>query len=109
MLKTNQDRLPIISVQGQVQHPVARSAARITTDGQPFWLTGIGGITYNAKIGDCCMGWVADHLEPGVSTRNPDDSKNEAYATLSCIGNTATVLSGEARGSKGIITGKHGG
>ncbi|MBR4304069.1 MAG: DUF4438 domain-containing protein [Clostridia bacterium] len=109
MLKTNKERLPVISVQGQVQHPVARSAARITTDGQPFWLTGIGGITYNAKIGDCCMGWVADHLEPGVSTRNPDDSKNEAYATLSCIGNTATVLSGEARGAKGIITGKHGG
>jgi len=109
MLKTNIDRLPIISVQGQVQHPVARSAARITTDGTPFWLTGIGGITYNAKIGDCCMGWAADHLEPGVSTRNPDDSKNEAYATLSCIGNTAVVKSGEAKGARGIITGKHGG
>ena len=55
------------------------------------------------------MGWVADHLEPGVSTRNPDDSKNEAYTTLSCIGNTAVVQSGEAKGAKGIITGKHGG
>lgn len=109
MLTTNRDKLPVISVQGQVQHPVARSAARITTDGQPFWLTGIGGITYNAKIGDCCMGWVADHLEPGVSTRNPDDSKNEAYVTFSCIGNTATVQSGEAKGAKGIVTGKHGG
>ena len=109
MLKTNRDRLPIISVQGQVQHPVARSAARITTDGEPFWLTGIGGITYNAKIGDCCMGWVADHLEPGVSTRNPNDSMNEAYATLSCIGNSATVLTGAAKGAKGFVTGKHGG
>ena len=109
MLKTNKDRLPVISVPGQVQHPVARSAARITTEGEPFWLTGIGGITYNAKIGDCCMGWVADHLEPGVSSRNPDDSKNEAYATLSCIGNVATVITGAAKGAKGFVTGKHGG
>ena len=28
---------------------------------------------------------------------------------LSCIGNEASVVNGEAKGSKGVVTGKHGG
>lgn len=109
MLRTNSDRLPIVSVQGQVWHPKAKQAGRLDADGRPLWLQGTGGITYNAKIGDICTGWVADHLEPGVTTRNPDDSKNDGYVVLSCIGNEAAVISGDAKGAKGFVTGKHGG
>jgi len=69
----------------------------------------VAGITYNAKIGDNCIGWAADHLEPGVSTRHKDDAHNASYIMLSCIGNEATVKSGDAKGEKGFVTGKHGG
>ena len=109
MLKTNQDKLPIMSVSGQVWNPKAMGVARITSEGKAVWLPGTGGITYNAKIGDICVGWVADHLEPGVTTRNKDTDHNHAYNMLSCIGNEATVRSGDAKGAKGIVTGKHGG
>ena len=109
MLRTNRDKLPIVSVQGQVWHPKFRMEGNMTPDGQIMWVQGVGGITYNAKIGDCCNGWVADHLEPGVTTRNPDERQNNAYVCFSCIGNTAVVKSGDAKGAKGIVTGKHGG
>jgi hypothetical protein len=69
----------------------------------------VGGVAYNVKIGDCCIGWAADHLEPGVSSRNPDEEQNTAYSTLSCIGNVAEIKTGEAKGDKGFVTGKHGG
>jgi hypothetical protein len=78
-------------------------------DGNVVWLQGTGGITYNAKIGDCCVGWVADHLEPCVTARHSDDAHNTALQTLSCIGNEAYVTSGDAKGGKGFVTGKHGG
>ena len=109
MVKTNKDKLPVVSVSGIVWHPKGGGAGRITTNGDVLWLAGVGGITYNAKIGDPCIGWVADHLEPGVSTRHREDVFNEAYTVLSCIGNEATVRSGDAKGHKGIVTGKHGG
>ncbi|MCL2387669.1 MAG: DUF4438 domain-containing protein [Defluviitaleaceae bacterium] len=108
-IRTNKDRLPIVSVSGMVWHPKGGAAGRITVDGNVMWLQGTGGITYNAKIGDSCIGWVACHLEPGVSARNKDDEYNQAFTVLSCIGNEATVRSGDAKGDKGIVTGKHGG
>lgn len=109
MLKTNKDKLPMISVSGVVWHPKGGGAGRVSVDGQVLWLTGVGGIVYNAKIGDPCIGWAADHLEPGVTTRHKEDKQNESYNILSCIGNEATVRSGDAKGAKGIVTGKHGG
>ena len=110
MIKTNKDKLPIVSVSGAVWAPKGRaSARRITVEGKIIWVPGTGGITYNAKIGDPCIGWVADHLEPGVTTRHKDDEHNSFYTMLSCIGNEAIVKSGEAKGDKGIVTGKHGG
>ena len=109
MLRTNADKLPILSVSGVVWHPKRGSTARISADGMATWLPSVGSITYNAKIGDSCMGWAADHLEPGVSTRHKDDDHNSSYIMLSCIGNEAIVKSGDAKGDKGFVTGKHGG
>ncbi|MCL2198885.1 MAG: DUF4438 domain-containing protein [Defluviitaleaceae bacterium] len=108
-MRTNKEKLPIVSVQGTVWHPKGGAAGKITADGGVVWLAGTGGITYNAKIGDICMGWVADHLEPGVTARNKEDDCNQAFTVLSCIGNEATIRSGDAKGEKGIVTGKHGG
>ena len=109
MLRTNVDKLPILSVAGVVWHPKFGSRTRINVDGMTYLLPSVGAITYNVKIGDSCIDWAADHLEPGVSTRHKDNEHNESYLMLSCIGNEATVKSGDAKGEKGFVTGKHGG
>jgi len=108
MLKTNRDRLPMISVQGQVSQSTF-GAPKVDTQGRIHMLPGTGGISYNVKIGDPCCGWVGDHIEPGVSTKNTDANMNKAYSIYSCIGNEAIIVSGEAKGAKGFVTGKHGG
>ena len=79
MLKTNEKTLPIVSVQGMVVHPSFSKKGKMTVDGDIIFMPGTGGITYNAKIGDICVGWTADHLEPGVTTRNPVEAPNDAY------------------------------
>ena len=109
MLKTNRERLPIISVQGQVSHPTFGDRPIIDTEGRVHYLVRVGGITYNAKLGDPCCGWVGDHVEPGVSSKHPDEKMNKAYHLLTCVGNEAKVISGDAKGSKGFVIGKHGG
>jgi len=55
-MRTNKEKLPVISVSGTVWHPKGGAAGRITADGGVVWLTGTGGITYNAQIGDPCIG-----------------------------------------------------
>lgn len=116
LLRTNVDKLVKISVMGEVSSPVfGRSAYRISSDGSPVVLPGVGGITYNIRVGDLATGWMADHVEPGVSIKNKEkdtrfpDAANRALNILSCVGNEALVVSGDAKGSKGVVTGKHGG
>jgi len=108
LLITNKERLVQIAVAGQVAF--AHSFGwEISQGGQPFTLPSVGGITYNVKIGDLACGWQADHVEPGVSIRHKDNPENGGLNTLACVGNTATVTSGEAKGQQGYVTGKHGG
>ena len=107
MLKTNEDKLVMLSVAGQISAPACQP--RICFDGVVRVTPGTGGITYNVKVGDCAFGLAGDHVEPGVSTKNPDEKANSGYNTLSCVGNTAYVVSGDAKGAKGTVTGKHGG
>jgi hypothetical protein len=114
-MKTNRDRLVMLSVVGQVSSPTMTEAGyRIGSTGSPVILPGTGGITYNVKVGHPACGWVADHVEPGVSVKNmaPKEgtrSANAALNTLACIGNEAVVMTGDAKGSRGVVTGKHGG
>jgi hypothetical protein len=115
LLKTNADKLIKISVTGEIVSPSFRQLYKISADGTPFVLPGVGGITYNLRVGDNAVGWEADHAEPGVSIENreidPSSGRgpNTAFNALSCIGNQAAVASGEAKGDKGVVTGKHGG
>ncbi len=51
MLRTNKGKLVMISIQGRVSYPVRRGPYRITYDGQPVVVPGVGGITYNIKSG----------------------------------------------------------
>ena len=116
MLKTNKDRLVKVSVIGEVVSPVISDAVyKVTADGEPVILPGVGGITYNIRVGDPACGWMADHVEPGVSLENRvTDSRSghgqsNALNVLACIGNEAVVVKGDAKGDKGVVVGKHGG
>lgn len=109
-MRTNKDKVVKQSIQGVIHHPTMKNNGYwVGYDGKGRICVGTGGITYNYKIGDNCMEVPGDHVEPGVSFKNLNDSENAAVQVLACIGNEATVLSGDAKGRKGIVTGKHGG
>jgi len=115
-LKTNVDRLVKVSVMGEVASPVLRYPPyNISAFGQLIVCPGVGGIRYNVRVGDSAVNWVADHVEPGVSIKNLSsypgnpEGPNNALNVLSCIGNEVRVVSGEAKGAIGYVTGKHGG
>ncbi len=116
MLKFNTSQLVKVAVLGEVANPVMRFDYQISYDGKALNLPSIGGITYNVKVGDSVRGWVGDHIEPGVSTINREGKQgdrntpeNAGYNILSCIGNEAKIVSGKAKGKKGIVSGIHGG
>lgn len=113
MLKTNEDKLVKLAVIGEVSQPMLMAGGyNIGADGVPRTVPGVGGITYNKRVGDPCVGLAADHVEPGVSMRKGDEPGSRANAALnflSCVGNQATVVSGAAKGRKGVVTGTHGG
>jgi len=111
LVKTNKDRLLELNVMGEVNHPqLIGGRSYITTwDGRPKLSMGYGGINYSVKVGDPVFGWEeADHAEPGVSVSNKDSGSNNALCSYSCIGNESLVLSGDAKGSLGTVTGKSG-
>ncbi|MEO0161398.1 MAG: DUF4438 domain-containing protein [candidate division WOR-3 bacterium] len=113
MLKTNEDKLVMMSVQGKIANPGGPRAHSVDAEGKPFLLPGTGGIVYNVKVGDPAFGWEADHIEPGVSTILDEKDRylgpNAGYNFYACIGNEAIVKTGDAKGKKGIVTGHHGG
>ena len=109
MIKFNEKQLVMQSVEGKVHPPIMKRQYRTGSDGRPWILPATGGITYNFQIGDGCMGLAGDHVEPGVSTKNPDSAMDMAYNTLTCVGNQAKVITGGAKGAIGYVTGKHGG
>ena len=115
MIKTNKNKLVMQSVVGQVSSPTfSRTPYVISADGRPLVLPSVGGITYNVRVGDPAIGWAADHVEPGASIINTEKSigswsPNSGLNTLACAGNEVKVTSGDAKGAKGVVIGKHGG
>lgn len=116
MTSINDDRLVTQAVCGEITHPMkGRSPYNITADGEPVVLPGTGSITFNARVGDSAIDWEADHVEPGASFSHMEDKagrrdrNNYAFNVLSCIGNEAELISGEAEGETGTVVGKHGG
>jgi hypothetical protein len=107
-LVTNKDRILRMPVEVKPSHPQHRRSVRASHDGGVYALPSVGGITYNLRIGDPALGWAGDHIEPCVSTKNPDDGKNSGANFLSCVGNIAKVKIGDDV-RKGFVTGTHGG
>lgn len=114
-LKTNKEQLICQSVIGEITSPLGGiNPYRIDPEGNSGIYPGVGGITYNVRIGDRACGLFADHVEPGVSISNftkfqGQPGPNRALNLFSCVGNIAKIVSGEAKGAEGRVTGKHGG
>lgn len=112
MLKTNALQLIETAVEGKPIYPGA-SGWRASHDGRALMLPGVGGITYNLKVGDSAFGWAADHAEPCVSATASVEQRaqgvNLSFNYYACVGNEVRVISGEAKGAKGVVTGTHGG
>ena len=109
-MTTNRSRLVAQILTAQIAPPLlAPSLYDVGADGVPRILPSVGGITLNVRVGDSAFAFEADHVEPAVSVRHADDKVNAAFCTLACVGNVATVASGEAKGERGVVTGKHGG
>lgn len=111
MLKTNEDHLVMLAVQGQTVHADEFLPFEVGHDGVPRALPGTGSITYNVQVGDPAYGWKTDHTEPGVSSTCTNNEKpySKGYNFLSCAGNEVKVISGDAKGDHGTVVGKHGG
>jgi len=110
-LKTNKDKLITTAVQAVVQPP-GSDGYSTTYNGQPKLDIGMASINYTVSLGDSAYGWAnADHVEPDVTVQGRDRSRASecAVAILACIGNEATVISGEAKGATGIYIGRHAG
>jgi hypothetical protein len=111
LLRTNKDKLITTAVQAVVQ-PAGSSGYRSTYDGKTSARLGTASINYTVSLGDLTYGWAnADHVEPDVTVQGRDKERagSCAIAILACIGNEAKVLSGEAKGAKGIYIGRHAG
>ncbi|HEY8290885.1 MAG TPA: DUF4438 domain-containing protein [Thermomicrobiales bacterium] len=111
MPRMNSDKLVELSVIGEVSSPGVpmMSPWRIGHDGVPRVGASSGGITYNVRVGHPACGWEGDHVEPCVSMRNPDERQSGGLNILATIGNAVRLVTGDAKGGVGIVTGKHGG
>ena len=109
--RMNREQLVEISVIGEVSSPgfASGSPYRIGYDGVPRVLAVSGGITYNVRVGDKACGWAGDHVEPCVSVANYTERQQGGLNVLATLGNTARLVTGDAKGGEGVVTGKHGG
>jgi hypothetical protein len=108
----NREQLIGVSVQGEIVSPeypaLPATPYVIGADGTPQLLPSQGGIVYNVRVGDSAFGWLADLVQPGVSIRASAEAANQALNVLSCLGNEAIVVSGQAVGARGTAIGKSG-
>lgn len=112
MLNTNQSQIIESLFQCQPGPPKMRGW-QVDRRGAPFILPSIGGITLNVQVGDPAFGWAGDHIEPGVSCTakadKPFDFPNDMLQMYACVGNSARVISGDAKDARGVVIGHHGG
>jgi hypothetical protein len=114
-LEYNAGELVMLAVQGEIAPAtLGNPPYRVHPDGTLGVYPGTGGITYNFRTGDSAVKIAADHVEPAVSVYSlgkgeRTSSQNVAFNVLSCIGNEAIVITGDAKGSSGWVIGKHGG
>ncbi|HET7326374.1 MAG TPA: DUF4438 domain-containing protein [Nocardioidaceae bacterium] len=97
------------NLSGVVETPELDSSPfRIDADGHPYVPTGDGGIVLGVRLGDSVFATDGDHVAPGACLVHPDQAARHALTSYSCLGNTVTVRSGDAAGSRGVVLGKRG-
>ncbi|MCY4465123.1 MAG: DUF4438 domain-containing protein [Chloroflexi bacterium] len=110
--KNNANQVISLSVQGIItpprMPPLPAMPYSLAADGRPFLLPAYGSIVYNVSVGDSAYGWLADCVHPGVSVKLDDATGNRGLNVLSCVGNTAIVMTGNASKARGTVTGKTG-
>ncbi len=110
--KNNADQVISVSVQGVItpprMPPLPAMPYSLAADGSPFLLPAYGSIVYNVSVGDSAYGWLADCVHPSVSVKLDDATGNRGLNVLSCVGNTAIVMTGNAQRARGTVTGKTG-
>jgi len=106
----NRPELVVTAVTGEAAPPMLNTGLYdVSHEGEALIVPSVGGINPNVRVGDGAFAFAADHVEPGVSVRHPDDKQNLSLNVLACVGNEAIVVSGDAKGARGRVTGKHGG
>jgi hypothetical protein len=109
VFKTNEDTLITTAVEGVVQPARGGGGYSTSYDGTPKMLLGMASINYTVSLLDLAHGWAqADHVEPDVTIQGCDKPRASdcALAILARIGNEARVVSGEAKGGKGLYIGR---
>lgn len=110
--KTNAQQVISVSVQGIItpprMPPLPAMPYSLAADGSPFLLPAYGSIVYNVSVGDSAYGWLADCVHPSVSVKLDEATGNRGLNVLSCVGNTAIVMTGNAQRARGVVTGKTG-
>ncbi len=110
--KNNAHQVISVSVQGVItpprMPPLPAMPYALAADGSPFLLPAYGSIVYNVSVGDSAYGWLADCVHPSVSVKLEDATGNRGLNVLSCVGNTAIVMTGNAQRARGTVTGKTG-
>jgi hypothetical protein len=108
-ITTNKDKLVTLAVQGQIAPAEPDRSYTVTWDGKPKMAIGIGGINYNLKIGEKVFGWAnGDRATAGVAAVGSSERSMSSWLIYTSIGNKVKVLSGDAKGEKGVIVGKFG-
>jgi Domain of unknown function (DUF4438) len=102
-------RAVAVNLLGLVEHPeLGGTPYRISADGRPYVPAGDGGIVLGLRLGESSFGRDADHAAPGACLVHPDPAARHALTIYSCIGNQATVRTGQAAGARGVVVGKRG-
>lgn len=111
-IRTNAADIVAVSVSGHVANPsisgLPAEPYRLAADGTPFLWPTFGGIVYNVSVGDSAFGWAGDCVHPSVSIAHANENKNRGLNIFACVGNPAMVMSGAAKGARGVVTGKSG-
>jgi hypothetical protein len=111
-IRANFDEIISVSVMGEVaapsMPPLPAMPYALSSEGEPFLLPAYGSIVYNVSVGDSAYGWLADCVHPSVSIKAKDANGNLGLNILACVGNVAMVMTGDAKGAKGVVTGKSG-
>jgi hypothetical protein len=109
-LRVNRQELVVTAVTGETAPAQINTGLYdVSFEGQPLIVPSVGGINPNVRVGDSAFAYMSDHIEPAVSMRHPDEKQNRALNVMACVGNEAIVVSGDAKGASGRVTGKHGG